>query len=64
VAITPQRLAKVMAHLSIDIARYIFKKAKKFYFVLKEKILLFSKELFDPNFRKRKTSIQQAINLC
>lgn len=63
-AITAQRIGRVMVHLSADFARYILERSRKAYSNLKEKIYLFAKELFDPNFHKRKTSIQMAISLC
>lgn len=63
-SITPQRIAKVMVRLSFDFADYLIKKTEAAYRKLKDKIHLFSKELFDPNYRKRKPSVHSMLCLC
>jgi len=63
-AITAQRITKVYFHLSFDLIKYFLQNSKLNLVKLKDKIMLFARELFDPNFKKRPTSYQEALRLC
>lgn len=56
-AISFQRIAKVAALLNQEFIRFLLSSSKKELDALLEKIVLFSDEIFDPNYRHRKTSM-------
>ncbi len=65
-AVTYQRIAKVSVNISCQVANYLLTGIQESYDRAMEKVLLFSRELFDPNYRHRKTSLmnlQEALNL-
>jgi hypothetical protein len=63
-AITPQRVVKALVHISSEFFNYLIRKASQGYEHLKRKISLFARELFDPNFKHRPTTLQRALALC
>lgn len=63
-AITPLRVAKAMVHFCAEFISYFLNRSKTAYKKLKDKIALFAKELFDPNYRNRKMSFQRMLALC
>jgi len=52
-----QRASKVSVVLAVHFINYLIKSSKKYFVELKSKIELFSNELYDPNYRKRNTSL-------
>jgi len=56
-AISFQRIAKIAVLLSREFILFLLKSSKKELDALLEKIVLFSDEIFDPNYKRRKTSI-------
>ena len=56
-AISFQRIAKVAALLNREFIRFLLSSSKNELDALLEKIVLFSDEIFDPNYRHRKTSM-------
>jgi IS4 transposase len=56
-AISFQRIAKIAVLLSREFILFLLKSSKKELDTLLEKIALFSDEIFDPNYKRRKTSI-------
>ncbi len=63
-AITAQRIAKVFFHMGLDLIKYFLENSKKSSKRLKDKIILYARDLFDPNFKKRPISLQEALSLC
>jgi hypothetical protein len=63
-AITPQRVAKALVHVSSEFFGYLISKTSQGYDRLKSKISLYAREIFDPNFRHRPTTLQRALSLC
>ena len=63
-AITAQRIAKVFFHMGLDLIKYFLENSKKNSKRLKDKIILYAHDLFDPNFKNRSTSLQEALALC
>ena len=64
-AISVQRIGKIAVLLASDFIYFLIYRSKKARAQLVKKILLFASELFDPNYRHRKTILQQlelAIN--
>lgn len=56
-AISFQRIAKVAVLLRGEFILFLLKSSKKELDALLEKIVLFSDEIFDPNYKRRKTSM-------
>jgi IS4 transposase len=56
-AISFQRIAKIAVLLSREFILFLLTSSKKELDALLEKIVLFSDEIFDPNYKRRKTSI-------
>ena len=57
-AVTYQRIAKVFVNISSQVVNYLLTGIQENYDRAMEKIILFSRELFDPNYRRRKTSLR------
>ena len=55
-ALSFQRVAKIFVLLASDFANYFITPSKKYLVLLLDKLKRFSKELYDPNYRRRKTS--------
>lgn len=56
-AISFQRIAKIAVSLNREFIMFLLKSSKKELNILLEKIKLFSDEIFDPNYKHRKTSV-------
>ena len=56
-AISFQRIAKVSVILAKNFLLFFTNPSKKYLEILIRKIILFSNEIFDPNYQKRKTSL-------
>jgi len=59
-AVTYQRIAKVSVNISYQVLNYLLTGMQESYDRAMEKIILFSRELFDPNYHHRKTSLREA----
>jgi IS4 transposase len=65
-AISFQRVCKIAVTLAQDFKLFLLNSSKKYLHSLLEKIKLFSDEIFDPNYRSRKTSrgrIYEMLNI-
>jgi putative transposase len=56
-AVSVQRVAKNLIYLGEYFIQYLLEKCEENLRVLKRKIKIFSNELYDPNYKKRKTTI-------
>jgi len=59
-----QRAAKIIANCSQEFIRFFLSKSNASLHQLKEVLVLQKKELFDPNWRKRKTTLAELIELA
>ncbi len=55
-----QRVAKVTVLLASDFIKYLLSSSQKYLNILIEKIKIFSHEIYDTNYRRRKTSMNMA----
>jgi putative transposase len=62
-AISFQRIAKVAVVLSREFVMFLLHRAKEHLDHLLEKIKLFASELFDPNYKKRETSLRRIYRM-
>jgi hypothetical protein len=56
-AISYQRISKITVQLKQDFINFLLTSQENFYHILYDKIRLFSDEIFDPNYKKRNTSL-------
>lgn len=63
-AVSVLRIAKIMTFIGEYILKYIINKTEECLSVLKRKIKLFSNEIYDPNFKRRRTSIAILMDMC
>ena len=62
-AISFQRVAKIAVVLSREFVMFLLNRAKEHLDHLLEKIKLFANELFDPNYKKRETSLRRIYRM-
>lgn len=67
-AVSFQRAAHVLIHVATELRNYLLDRCRLNLQALKRKLQLYAKDLFDPNYKKRETSLQRAVrcaeNLC
>ena len=56
-AISFQRVAKVLVLLASDFVNFLTTSSKRYLTILLDKLKRFAKELYDPNYKRRKTSL-------
>jgi len=56
-AISFQRIAKIAVVLAVDFIRFLLNSSREHFDNLLHKIKLFANEMFDPNYKKRETSL-------
>ena len=62
-AISVQRTAKIVVVLGADFFNFLVTGSKKYAQILRDKILLFANDIFDPNFRHRESSLAHVMRL-
>ena len=62
-AISYQRIAKVAVQLHRHFIQFLLNQSEQFLLKLKDQIKLFANEIFDPNYRRRKTTLAQINSL-
>jgi hypothetical protein len=56
-AISVQRTAKIAVLIANDFLNFLVSGSKKYAYILREKIMLFADDIFDPNYRHRDSSL-------
>jgi len=62
-AMSFQRIAQVAVALAPDFSRFLLNSAREHFDQLWDKIKLFANEMFDPNYKKRETSLMRIQRL-
>jgi len=62
-AMSFQRIAQVAVALAPDFIRFLLNSAREYFDQLWDKIKLFANEMFDPNYKKRETSLMRIQRL-
>lgn len=62
-AISVQRTAKIVVVLGADFFNFLVTGSRKYAQILRDKIMLFANDIFDPNFRHRESSLACVMRL-
>lgn len=62
-AITVQRMCMFGLHIAREMRGFLLMRSKKFLNILRNKMVLFLQEIFEPNYKKRETSQQRVLSL-
>jgi len=62
-AISVQRTAKIAVLLGSDFFNFLVNGSRKYAQILRDKIMLFANDIFDPNFRHRESSLARVMRL-